>query len=417
MCDTFNEDSVVICFVCGEARSTASICEEKARRRAKKIAKIEELVYKFLYKMAVTTFVIGLLLSLIIVGGAIAQKPAKQEGKMLLNNLLVLKRDGLFNKMKTISRNKDEILHEVDVMLQENKKNNFNTILKSLSNGWIQVVEEHGPDRKTKLIFGRLPKIGDYIPDHVYDIAKGFVIVDEHGYFVFDEYATWVQARDRCERLGGHLVTITSLNEQRIIEKLLLNVGDKNVYWIGLQKIHGVPNWITDEQFEYSNWFIGEPNGDYETYGEMYRFDSSYGEAYSWNDSTNEGNGSEFHETSNHGFICEFDFTSYPKYYAQEGIDKSKTNITVIIENITGKIRTIWPIEKNGNFEVLKVCIKEHLILRNDNIVRSIERNTLDLAISDNVKLIARKAKIQIDYAITKATEFFDDIITYVERK
>ena len=41
---------------------------------------------------------------------------------------------------------------------------------------------------------------------------------------------TWYQAKDFCEEKGGHLVTITSQEEQAAIQSILLYSGNKKIF-------------------------------------------------------------------------------------------------------------------------------------------------------------------------------------------
>ena len=43
---------------------------------------------------------------------------------------------------------------------------------------------------------------------------------NDHRYQVFDTSMRWTEAEEYCESLGGHLVTITSEEEQKFIECL-----------------------------------------------------------------------------------------------------------------------------------------------------------------------------------------------------
>ena len=52
-------------------------------------------------------------------------------------------------------------------------------------------------------------------------------VYQNHSYKVFDESMTWQQAKEKCESLGGHLVTITSQGEQNFVSKLLTNGSKK----------------------------------------------------------------------------------------------------------------------------------------------------------------------------------------------
>lgn len=63
-------------------------------------------------------------------------------------------------------------------------------------------------------------------------------ITDEvgHRYQIFDTSMSWTDAEAYCESLGGHLVTITSEEEQKFIINNLLTIGNKNTYFIGLSR-------------------------------------------------------------------------------------------------------------------------------------------------------------------------------------
>lgn len=113
-----------------------------------------------------------------------------------------------------------------------------------------------------------------------------------HTYRLYNDCLTWEKAKVKCEELGGHLVTITSAEEQDAVAGLLS--GQARIgYWIGGKK-DGGSTWVTGEEFSYSNWDPGEPN---ETDGE-----DKYGiytDRMTWNDWTNTRQGL--------GFICEWD--------------------------------------------------------------------------------------------------------------
>lgn len=82
-----------------------------------------------------------------------------------------------------------------------------------------------------------------------------------HYYKIYDEGMIWNDAKNFCESLGGHLVTITSENENDFIKSLIKN-GNRGSYWIGGYKNQNNNwNWVTGESFNYANWAKGEPNG------------------------------------------------------------------------------------------------------------------------------------------------------------
>lgn len=133
---------------------------------------------------------------------------------------------------------------------------------------------------------------------------------DGHMYQVFNEYLTWRDAKDYCQSVGGHLVTITSAGEQNFLENLLLN-GTKIRYWLGLtdELTEGTWKWITGETYSFNNWYSGEPNNgqgwQQEDYGTIYAKGISPATAYGhWND--------EYGLYNYVAFICEWEtFEAY----------------------------------------------------------------------------------------------------------
>jgi hypothetical protein len=83
-----------------------------------------------------------------------------------------------------------------------------------------------------------------------------------HCYFPTNYGRWWSTARDICAGLKAHLVTITSAEEQAVVQSI--GSGDR---WIGLARPDMTPatassyKWITAETSSYSRWYVGEPNG------------------------------------------------------------------------------------------------------------------------------------------------------------
>lgn len=118
---------------------------------------------------------------------------------------------------------------------------------------------------------------------------------------------TWKEAEKYCEDLGGHLVTITSQEEQEIVKGLLSS--GREFYWIGGRRsdVVGQWLWITGESYSYENWAPNQPDNGYsggEAYMGITAVNTSYASAYKWNDYTNEGSASDL---ADGGFICEWD--------------------------------------------------------------------------------------------------------------
>ena len=157
-----------------------------------------------------------------------------------------------------------------------------------------------------------------------------------HTYAVYDVSMTWHQAKAYCESLGGHLVTITSAEEQIFVQNLIRNCS-KNQYWLGAAettRTAGIQNhiwqWVTGEAWAYTNWSNGEPNNlnDVEHYLQMFRIPNPFNREPNalgkWNDITVDNLwGLDIDWSDRIGFICEWDygysrpFESWKKPWAQ----------------------------------------------------------------------------------------------------
>lgn len=138
----------------------------------------------------------------------------------------------------------------------------------------------------------------DYIPIST-------IISDNHLYALYDYEMSWSFARDLCKDLGGNLVTVTSTKENQVITDLIKS-GAKDAYWLGATDgVYGTEKdfqWVTGENFSYSNWMSGEPSSS-GTDGEKEHFieiRKSYGSK--WNDVNNISK-------TNKGFILEVDLS------------------------------------------------------------------------------------------------------------
>ncbi len=122
---------------------------------------------------------------------------------------------------------------------------------------------------------------------------------------------SWEEANAYCNSLGGHLVTITTSEEQAFINNNLLTNCANNLYWIGGKQVNSEWKWVTNENFYFTNWASGEPTNianEYyiHMYGKKGRTDISIGQ---WNNTFNINDtvSSNFYASSHCGFICEWD--------------------------------------------------------------------------------------------------------------
>ncbi len=146
-----------------------------------------------------------------------------------------------------------------------------------------------------------------------------------HKYKFYNDSMTWEEAKTFCEQQGGHLVTISSEDEQSFLEDNC--TGEKNLYWIGLQEIGDNWGWVTGEEVSYTNWATGEPNEDFndtEYYAQMYGKDYDDNHLGEWNDSRNDSGTLTFYQLENVGFICEWDSENITENILEFGGHKYK---------------------------------------------------------------------------------------------
>lgn len=137
-----------------------------------------------------------------------------------------------------------------------------------------------------------------------------------HYYQFYDKTGlNWEEAKKYCESIGGHLVTITSEEEQAFIISNIQNTQMKS-YWAGGLKVDSEWSWITGEDWDYTNWNDGEPNNirNREFYLQVYNTGL-------WNDTTIDMS-PDATNISNSSFICEWDNQKTPYEIYQSVIDE-----------------------------------------------------------------------------------------------
>ena len=106
---------------------------------------------------------------------------------------------------------------------------------------------------------GGVPNVGVKLYKRTTPTLNGFTSQNNfngHSYYRSTGSMTWTDARQACLNMGGHLVTVTTPEENNFI----FNLWPSG--WIGLtdEVIEGQWRWVTGEPFSWSNWNWGEPN-------------------------------------------------------------------------------------------------------------------------------------------------------------
>lgn len=141
-------------------------------------------------------------------------------------------------------------------------------------------------------------------------------------YELYDDVLTWEQAKAKCEKLGGHLVTITSEKEQKVVQDLVTK-GCRDAYFSGGYRENGNSKWITGETFSYTNWASGQPD-NWQDKENVYEI----GNSGKWNDIP--------HDEPSRGFICEYDKEKIPvkRIYGQTRYDTSYKVADALLEQL-----------------------------------------------------------------------------------
>ena len=159
------------------------------------------------------------------------------------------------------------------------------------------------------------------------DIEKaGETTYNGNRYVYYSTEVTWYTAKQYCEEKGGHLVTISDMDENLAV----LSISDSNQSWIGGTDvgIEGLWRWVTGDSIGFTAWGDGEPNNVVENDegNENYLLLCADG---TWNDLCG---------CSKRGFICEFDRESDRKIVlgSQTVAFGSTFDVSVRMENNPG---------------------------------------------------------------------------------
>ena len=125
----------------------------------------------------------------------------------------------------------------------------------------------------------------------------------EHIFRVITHTASFGQAEEECEAIGGHLATIMSAEENNAIAQYLRTFYMGGSYMIGLYDAAGSEGqwdtWVTGEPVTYSNWGSGQPDWTGQT---ICAINTEANTSYGWDvGEWDNGWDGDFH------FICEWD--------------------------------------------------------------------------------------------------------------
>lgn len=135
----------------------------------------------------------------------------------------------------------------------------------------------------------------------------------EHTYELIVADCTWEEARRDCAARGGHLVTITSDDEEQHIIQMAEDAGVRFVWIGGYTVVYGEDDiecyWVTGEAFSYEDW-LGpyEPTGfdiDGTPEGCLMLWWIQKYDGWGWNDNRNDLSAFSSY-TGNMAYVCEY---------------------------------------------------------------------------------------------------------------
>lgn len=123
-----------------------------------------------------------------------------------------------------------------------------------------------------------------------------------HVYVVYGQIMTWLEADAYCRKIGGHMLTINSAEENAYItENVIKPMGYGMMLGYSDAAEEGNWVWVNGTTGSYTNWAENEPNNEYE---EDYALIGTDGK---WNDG--------HLDLEKWCFICEYDYPPYEWEY------------------------------------------------------------------------------------------------------
>ena len=174
-----------------------------------------------------------------------------------------------------------------------------------------------------------------------------------HYLVVRNSEVSWQEAKEACEELGGHLVTITTKEESNFLLTLINSTSDFSYYMGGYRFCSDGWEWITGEPWGFTDWRYDQPDNVANSQAFLrIVYSSRYGWHYDWDDI--DGNTSE-----STGYICEWEGGDTPlsieesngHYYAAIDLRLTWTEARQYCQDLGGHLATVTSEEEQGIIE------------------------------------------------------------------
>lgn len=134
-----------------------------------------------------------------------------------------------------------------------------------------------------------------------------------HKYCYFSNSLSWNNAERFCKNIGGHLISINSVEEQNLVQEMASTINKDNL-WLGGYLDGDTWKWSDGSEFSYSNWDTDKPDNylGNEAYTKFpcddFEFETWSAHSGKWDDVSLIASGRTGDvPLSSFGFICEWD--------------------------------------------------------------------------------------------------------------
>lgn len=205
--------------------------------------------------------------------------------------------------------------------------------------------------------------------------AKNIYDFGGHFYMVSNDKIQWVDAKEKCEELGGHLVVMSSAEENSFVKGILDKEGKSYYTAIGYSDEEEEGKWVTvnGEEVTFTGWNGGEPNNGH-WMGEQ---DHAYmNENGTWDDG--------FYDNAQY-YVCE--------WKDEEGFRKGVQSVVGNLVNKSSNIKYIVTDlfeDTSFNSDEIKAIWEEEIIETGAEIVSisGFTSDAIDLSLNDENELI-----------------------------
>lgn len=228
--------------------------------------------------------------------------------------------------------------------------------------GWYTAAEGGEPvTADTVINESALRLYAHWSKDISFDPVKS-VEYDGHMYALYDNVLGWEEANVFCMLMGGHLVTIDSEMENRMVYSL---ISDRIGYcWTGMHYNSSDRKWewMTGDSLSYRNWYSDkyeyEDTGEY--YGMIYPMNvGTTAYAGKWDKVTGSSYYRSFYGYYNSFFVCEYDRPEYIGDVDGDG-EVGSADVTVIQRHQCGMDTGyssyelyLGDVDENGELEII----------------------------------------------------------------